>query len=82
MGGYISSSAVIIVFIVHSMADGLMSFPSHYFRSAARKLISMKDTSTSTVFYFPLCKLAPSASVKALNTRTQLSHRSNESPVH
>lgn len=30
---------MIIVFIVHSLADSLMNFPSHYYRGTAQKLI-------------------------------------------
>lgn len=39
---YFQSGVMIIVFIVHSLADSLMNFPSHYFRGTAEKLILMK----------------------------------------
>lgn len=40
---YFQWGVMVIVFIVHSLADGLMNFPSRYFRGTApKKLIFMK----------------------------------------
>lgn len=81
---------MIIVFIVHSLADSLMNFPSHCFRGTAQKLILMKVENCMAVqannlfFFFSILQTGsgivwlPSASVNALNTWAQFNDKKNE----
>lgn len=79
---YFQWGVMIIVFIVHSLADSLMNFPSHHLRGTAQKLILMKaeNCRAEETNFFPsifqtgsVIVLLPSAPVNALNTRTQFS---------